>query len=96
MSNTVTRTAKRTTKKIGKKVAKSSLNYAKGYIVCGVLSWAFAALIALAKQYGIEIPEALSGYDTVAMVAFIIAGFVCFGRRLSAGRIIGLIRTFMK
>lgn len=96
MSNVITKTAKKTVKKTGKKVIKGSVNYAKGYIVKGIVCWALAALVALPNAFGIEVPAAISGYDTIAVAAFIIAGFICFGRKLTVGRAIALIRTFFK
>lgn len=96
MSNVITKTAKKTVKKTGKKVVKSSVNYAKGYIVKGFACWALAALVAFLPEVGINIPSAFTGYDTIAVAAFIIAGFVCFGRKMTVGRAVSLVRTFLK
>lgn len=96
MANVIAKAAKKTVKKTTKKVAKGTVNYAKGYIMKGFVCWALAALVAFLPQVGINIPSAFTGYDTIAVAAFIIAGFVCFGRKLTVGRAISLIRTFLK
>lgn len=96
MSNIVTKTAKKTVKKTGRKVVKGSVNYAKGHIAKGIACWALAALVAFLPSVGINVPSAFTGYDTIAVAAFIVAGFVCFGRKLTVGRAIALIRTFLK
>lgn len=96
MANIATKTARKAVKKTARKATKSATNYAKGVIVRGFAYWAIAALIGLLPTIGITLPEAFTGYDTIAMVAFIIAGFICFGRKLSVGRLIALARTFLK
>lgn len=99
MSNYVARTAKKTAKKAvrktTRKVVKGSVNYAKGMVVKGAICWALAAVIGFLPTIGIEVPSMFMGADTVAVAAFIIAGFVCFGRRLTVGRVIALGRTFL-
>lgn len=96
MANAATRTVKRTAKKATKKVVKSGVSYAKGYIVKALVCWGIAAGLGALSASGIELPSFLTGGDTIAMVGFIIAGFVCFGRRMSVGRAIALGRTFFK
>lgn len=97
MANVVTKTAKKTAKKATKKVAKASVNYAKGAVTKAIICWAIAAAIAAFPQVtGITLPTWLTGADTITMVGFVLAGFLCFGRKLTAGRAIALMRTFMK
>lgn len=96
MSNTVTKAVKKTTKKATKKVVRSGVNYAKGYITKGIVCWVIAAALGFLPTIGIELPTWLTGADTITMVGFVIAGFICFGRKLTVGRCIGLIKTFLK
>lgn len=94
MVNVVTKTAKKTVKKAGKAAVKGGVSYAKGAIARAFFCWAIAAGIAALPAFGIHLPAAIAGYDTVAVVAFIIVGFLVYKRKLSIGRIIALFRTF--
>ena len=97
MANVVTKTAKKTVKKAGKKAVKSGVNYAKGYFAKLALVWAIgAALVYVKTTFGFELPEWASGADTIGIVAFIAVGTLVYGRKLSVGRVIALVRTFVK
>jgi hypothetical protein len=95
MANFVTKTAKKAVRKTTRKAVKAGTNYAKGYIAKAFLCWAIAAVIGLLPQFGIVLPDFLTGTDTVAMIAFIVVGIVIFGRKVSMGRLIALVRTFL-
>lgn len=97
MANMITKTVKKTAKKTGKKVVKSSVNYAKGYITKGIVCWLIAAAIAALPQVtGFALPAWMTGADTIGMIGFVVAGFLCFGRKLSVGRCVALFRTFLQ
>lgn len=88
--------AKRTVKKTARKATRSTMNYAKGvaarYIVMSVL----VAIVAYLPQLGINLPTFITGNDTLSMLAFIVVGMIVYDRKISAGRIIALVRTMIK
>ena len=89
-------TAKRTVKKTARNATKQTINYAKGVIARYVVMTALVALVAYLPTIGINLPTFITGNDTLSMLAFCIVGMLVYDKKMSAGRMIGLIRTLMK